>query len=51
VLFRLLNVSATQNITLALPGHRFTVIALDGNPVPSRRMSTRCFSRRRNGPM
>ena len=37
VLFRLLNASATQNITLALPGHRFTVIALDGNPVPSRR--------------
>jgi FtsP/CotA-like multicopper oxidase with cupredoxin domain len=37
VLFRLLNASATQNITLALPGHRFTVTALDGNPVPSRR--------------
>ena len=36
VLFRLLNASPTQNITLALPGHRFTVIALDGNPVPSR---------------
>ena len=35
VLFRLLNASPTQNITLALPGHRFTVIALDGNPVPS----------------
>jgi FtsP/CotA-like multicopper oxidase with cupredoxin domain len=37
VLFRLLNASPTQNVTLALPGHRFTVIALDGNPVPSRR--------------
>ena len=35
VLFRLLNASPTQNITLALPGHRFTVIALDGNPVAS----------------
>jgi FtsP/CotA-like multicopper oxidase with cupredoxin domain len=35
VLFRLLNASPTENITLALPGHRFTVIALDGNPVPS----------------
>jgi FtsP/CotA-like multicopper oxidase with cupredoxin domain len=35
VLFRLLNASPTQNITLALPGHRFKVIALDGNPVPS----------------
>ncbi len=34
VLFRLLNASPTENITLALPGHRFTVIALDGNPVP-----------------
>ncbi|MGI4795296.1 MAG: multicopper oxidase family protein [Janthinobacterium lividum] len=34
VLFRLLNASATQNTAIALPGHRFTVIALDGNPVP-----------------
>ena len=37
VLFRLLNASATENITLALPGHRLTVIALDGNVVPSQR--------------
>jgi FtsP/CotA-like multicopper oxidase with cupredoxin domain len=37
VLFRLLNASPTENVTLALPGHRFTVISLDGNPVPSRR--------------
>jgi len=37
VLFRLLNASPTQNVTLALPGHRFTVIALDGNLVPSPR--------------
>jgi FtsP/CotA-like multicopper oxidase with cupredoxin domain len=37
VLFRLLNASPTENITLALPGHRFTVIALDGNPVPTQR--------------
>jgi FtsP/CotA-like multicopper oxidase with cupredoxin domain len=37
VLFRLLNASPTQNITLALPGHRFRVIALDGNPVPTQR--------------
>ena len=36
ILFRLLNASATMDVTLALPGHRFTVIALDGNPVPSR---------------
>ena len=35
VLFRLLNASATMDVSLALPGHRFTVIALDGNPVPA----------------
>ena len=35
VLFRLLNASATMDVSLALPGHRFTVIALDGNPVPT----------------
>jgi FtsP/CotA-like multicopper oxidase with cupredoxin domain len=35
VLFRLLNASASMGISLALPGHRFTVIALDGNPVPT----------------
>jgi FtsP/CotA-like multicopper oxidase with cupredoxin domain len=34
VLFRLLNASATMDVTLALPGHRFTVLALDGNTVP-----------------
>jgi FtsP/CotA-like multicopper oxidase with cupredoxin domain len=34
LLFRLLNASATDEIRLALPGHRFTVIAMDGNPVP-----------------
>ncbi|MGP0092922.1 MAG: multicopper oxidase family protein [Xanthobacteraceae bacterium] len=33
VLFRLLNASASRNITVALPGHQFTVVALDGNPV------------------
>jgi FtsP/CotA-like multicopper oxidase with cupredoxin domain len=36
-LFRLLNASPTENVTLALPGHRFTVVALDGNPVPAQR--------------
>jgi FtsP/CotA-like multicopper oxidase with cupredoxin domain len=35
VLFRLLNASANMGISLALSGHRFTVIALDGNPVPT----------------
>jgi FtsP/CotA-like multicopper oxidase with cupredoxin domain len=37
VLFRLLNASATENVTLALAGHRMTVIALDGNAVPVQR--------------
>lgn len=35
VLFRLLNASATMDVSLALPGHKFTVVALDGNPVPT----------------
>jgi FtsP/CotA-like multicopper oxidase with cupredoxin domain len=35
VLFRLLNASATENVLLALPGHTFKVIAMDGNPVPN----------------
>jgi FtsP/CotA-like multicopper oxidase with cupredoxin domain len=34
VLFHVLNASATENIKLGLPGHRFQVVALDGNPVP-----------------
>jgi FtsP/CotA-like multicopper oxidase with cupredoxin domain len=34
VLFRFLNASATETVELALPGHVFTVIAMDGNPVP-----------------
>jgi FtsP/CotA-like multicopper oxidase with cupredoxin domain len=35
VLMRLLNASATENVILALPGHTFKVIAMDGNPVPN----------------
>jgi len=35
VLFRILNASATLTHRLALPGHRFRVIALDGNAVQS----------------
>lgn len=35
VLFRLLNASGSMGISLALPGHRFIVVALDGNPVPA----------------
>jgi FtsP/CotA-like multicopper oxidase with cupredoxin domain len=34
VLFHILNGSATANIQLALPGHQFQILALDGNPVP-----------------
>jgi FtsP/CotA-like multicopper oxidase with cupredoxin domain len=34
VLFRILNANATIGISLAFPGHRFRVIALDGNAVP-----------------
>jgi FtsP/CotA-like multicopper oxidase with cupredoxin domain len=37
VLFRLLNASGNMGTALALPGHRFTVVALDGNPVPTPR--------------
>jgi FtsP/CotA-like multicopper oxidase with cupredoxin domain len=37
VLFHFLNASATEDIKLALPGHQFNVIALDGNSVPSPR--------------
>lgn len=34
VLLHLLNASATENVVFALPGHRFRVLAMDGNPVP-----------------
>ena len=35
VLFHVLNASATEIRSLALPGHAFTIVALDGNPVPT----------------
>ena len=35
VLMHLLNASAAQIHRVALPGHKFRVIALDGNPVPA----------------
>ena len=35
VLFHVLNGSATEIRSLALPGHAFRVVALDGNPVPN----------------
>src|SRR5271168_2393150 len=34
VLFRVLNASATATHWLALAGHEFTVVGMDGNPVP-----------------
>ncbi len=37
VLMRLLNASGTENVVLALPGHQFTIVAMDGNPVPNPR--------------
>jgi FtsP/CotA-like multicopper oxidase with cupredoxin domain len=36
VLFHFLNASATEDVLLHLPGHHFTVVGLDGNPVPQR---------------
>ena len=38
VLFRVLNASATMGSTIAFSGHRFRVIALDGNPVVAPQM-------------
>lgn len=35
VLFRMVNASATLHHSLALPGHLFRVLALDGNAVPA----------------
>jgi FtsP/CotA-like multicopper oxidase with cupredoxin domain len=35
VLMRILNASASMNRRLALPGHRFQVLAMDGNKVPA----------------
>jgi FtsP/CotA-like multicopper oxidase with cupredoxin domain len=37
VFMRLLNASATENVVLALPGHKFKILAMDGNPVPNPR--------------
>ena len=37
VLMHLLNASASMNRRVALPGHRFQIVAMDGNPVPTPR--------------
>jgi FtsP/CotA-like multicopper oxidase with cupredoxin domain len=39
VLMHLLNASAIENKKIALPGHQFQVIAMDGNPVASPQMA------------
>jgi len=38
IMFRILNANATMVHRLALPGHRFEVVALDGNRVPVPRL-------------
>jgi FtsP/CotA-like multicopper oxidase with cupredoxin domain len=43
VLMHILNASAIENRSLALPGHQFTVLALDGNPVPTVRAIDQLF--------
>lgn len=43
VLFRIVNSSATQETELALPGHRFTILALDGNPLATPQVSDTLF--------
>jgi FtsP/CotA-like multicopper oxidase with cupredoxin domain len=43
VLMHVLNASAIENRSIALPGHQFTVLALDGNPVPSPRPVDQLF--------
>src|SRR6266511_1647760 len=47
VLFRIVNASATLQHRLALPGHQFHVIALDGNALPSPKRRPPCRSRPR----
>jgi FtsP/CotA-like multicopper oxidase with cupredoxin domain len=37
VLMHLLNASASMNRSVALPGHRFQIVAMDGNPIPTPR--------------
>jgi len=40
ILMHLLNASASQIHRMALPGHKFQVIALDGNPVPAPQLAS-----------
>jgi FtsP/CotA-like multicopper oxidase with cupredoxin domain len=43
LLMHILNASGIENRALALPGHQFTVVALDGNPVPNPRPIDQLF--------
>ena len=45
ILFRIINASATLQHQLALPGHQFQVVALDGNPI---RIRSICIDMRSN---
>ena len=43
VLFRIVNASATQETALALSGHRFTILAMDGNPLANPQPAEQLF--------
>ena len=43
VLFRLVNTSATQETAVALPGHSFTIVAMDGNALATPRAADSLF--------
>jgi FtsP/CotA-like multicopper oxidase with cupredoxin domain len=43
VLFRLVNTSATAETAVYLPGHRFTILAMDGNPLTRPQASDTLF--------
>jgi FtsP/CotA-like multicopper oxidase with cupredoxin domain len=43
VLFRLVNSSATAETAVYLPGHRFTILAMDGNPLAQPQTSDTLF--------
>ena len=47
VLFHVLNASATEIRSLALPGHTFRVVALDGNPGTDSDQCTSAVARHR----
>ncbi|HUX67722.1 MAG TPA: hypothetical protein VMV31_09555 [Terriglobales bacterium] len=49
VLFHVVNGSATEIRSLALPGHEFEVVALDGNPVPTAAKTPVLWVGRRSG--